>query len=197
MDAIKSLASTSRVPIILFGTYGLLQFRNLSGQLSRRGMDVHLRRYRAEIEEEKDAFINVLWVFQKQIPLVEEPNLVEHWEYFYSRTIGCIGILKDWIYRTYKNKLRTDESIRTLDIDDFNRFALTPDQCIKMAAEVIEEEKKIDSLARESELYSLLNLNKVEESKQNIDKEKSKRRVGERKPKRDRVGLDNDFEEAK
>lgn len=196
MDAIKSLASTSKVPIILFGTYGLLQFRNLSGQLSRRGMDVHLRRYRADIEEEKNAFINVLLNFQKRLPLEEEPNLVENWEYFYSRTIGCIGILKDWIYRTYKNKLKTDESISTLDIDDFTRFALTPDQCIKMAEEVILDEKKIASLEHDSKLYSILNLDKVEQSKQNIDKEKPKRDIGERNPKRDPVGVEG-FEEAK
>lgn len=41
MDTIKSLASLSQVPHVLIGTYELLPFRNLSGQLSRRGTDIH------------------------------------------------------------------------------------------------------------------------------------------------------------
>jgi hypothetical protein len=48
LDSIKSLASSTEIPIVLIGTYELLALRNLSAQLSRRSVDVHFRRYRAE-----------------------------------------------------------------------------------------------------------------------------------------------------
>ncbi len=44
LDSIKSLASMTRIPIALIGTYELLSFRNLSAQLSRRSVDVHIRK---------------------------------------------------------------------------------------------------------------------------------------------------------
>ncbi len=39
MDAIQSMASMTNTLHGLFGTYELLEFRNLSGQLSRRSID--------------------------------------------------------------------------------------------------------------------------------------------------------------
>ena len=105
MDTLKSLASKSRVPFVLFGTYEILKFRNLSGQLIRRGIDIHLPRYRLEIKEDRDAFQSVLWTFQRHLPFYEEPKLVENWEYFYIHSIGCIGNLKIWLNRTVEYSL--------------------------------------------------------------------------------------------
>ncbi len=48
LDSIKSLASLTDTVHILVGTYELLPFRNLSAQLSRRSIDIHFPRYRAE-----------------------------------------------------------------------------------------------------------------------------------------------------
>src|SRR5690606_28175779 len=94
MDTLKSLASVSMVPFVMFGTYELLKFRNLSGQLIRRGIDVHFPRYKAKLEEDRASFQSVLWTFQKHLPFKVEPKLVEHWEYFYVHSIGCVGNLK-------------------------------------------------------------------------------------------------------
>ncbi|MBW4677810.1 MAG: TniB family NTP-binding protein [Desmonostoc geniculatum HA4340-LM1] len=105
MDSIKSLASLSKTPIILIGTYELLQFTNLSGQLSRRGDDVHFQRYRLENPEHMEWFESALYMFQKNMPLETEPDLVGNVDYFYERCIGCIGTLKDWLTKTYEMKL--------------------------------------------------------------------------------------------
>lgn len=48
MDAIQSMASMMNTLHGLFGTYELLEFRNLSGQLSRRSIDIHFSRYQAD-----------------------------------------------------------------------------------------------------------------------------------------------------
>jgi len=92
LDSIKSLATTAEIPIVLLGTYELLSFRNLSGQLSRRSVDIHFRRYRAERLDELKTFKNVLWSFQCHLPLHEEPDLIGKWDYFYERSIGCVGV---------------------------------------------------------------------------------------------------------
>src|SRR5260221_13115307 len=52
LDTLKSLANRTKIPIVLLGTYELLPFRNLSAQLSRRSVDIHFRRYRADRSDE-------------------------------------------------------------------------------------------------------------------------------------------------
>ncbi|RNC67476.1 MAG: hypothetical protein ED859_14255, partial [Desulfuromonadales bacterium] len=51
LEYLKSLANLTETVLVLAGTYNLMAFRNLSGQLSRRSCDVHLPRYRADIPE--------------------------------------------------------------------------------------------------------------------------------------------------
>ena len=62
-------------------------------QLSRRSTVVHLPRYHAEVQEEIRLFSSTVWDFQRLMPFEEEPNLLEHVEYLYTRSIGCIGVL--------------------------------------------------------------------------------------------------------
>jgi len=64
---------------VLVGTYDLLVFRNLSAQLSRRSIDIHFSRYRATNEADLRAFKSVLWSFQRNVPLEEEADLLQHW----------------------------------------------------------------------------------------------------------------------
>jgi len=45
LEVIKSLADACEVPFVLVGTYSVLDLRNLNGQLSRRSIDIHFRRY--------------------------------------------------------------------------------------------------------------------------------------------------------
>ena len=94
LDVIKSIANRTNTVHVLFGTYDLLAFRNLNGQLSRRSVDVHFPRYRAEVAEERKTFINIVHSFQKVLPLSEAPDMVKVWDFLYERSLGCVGILK-------------------------------------------------------------------------------------------------------
>lgn len=190
MDAIKSLASKFGVPIILFGTYELLSFRQINGQLSRRTGDVHFPRYNSESKDDIEGFKNVLWFFQKHFPLNEEPDLVSEWKYFYKHTIGCIGVLKDWLLDTYHYKMKFNEKTMTLTIRDFKKFEPTIDQAYVMAEEIIKGEKHLTEKREEKEgkLDSWLNLNQEDEKK--VQRKNSNKRPGERKPKRDKTGTE-------
>lgn len=102
LDCIKSLANLTGVPIVLCGHYELLVFRNLSAQLSRRSIDIHFRRYRADEKSELRIFKNVIWSFGRHLPLSEEPDLVEQWDYLYERSLGCVGVLKVWLLKGFR-----------------------------------------------------------------------------------------------
>ncbi|MFB2917886.1 ATP-binding protein [Aerosakkonema funiforme] len=110
MDAIVSMAGMTNTLHGLFGTYELLEFRNLSAQLSRRSIDIHFQRYQVEYAEDIIDFKRVLKSFACQMPLAEEPDLELHWEYFYERSIGCVGIVKDWLTQALRKALDAEAS---------------------------------------------------------------------------------------
>jgi hypothetical protein len=51
-------------------------------------------------------FINVLQSFAHHMPLAEPPDLAADWELLYERSIGCVGILKQWLIRALSSVLR-------------------------------------------------------------------------------------------
>jgi hypothetical protein len=93
LNVIKSLANRSESIHVLCGTYELVRFRNLNGQLSRRSGDIH-----------------------------------------YERTIGCIGVLKDWLVKAFADALR--EPIPVLTLEHLEAHALSVPQCEKMIEDV-------------------------------------------------------------
>jgi hypothetical protein len=139
LDCLKSLASLTRTIHVLVGTYELLAFRNLSAQLSRRSLDIHLRRYRADQPEDVIAFKNILLTFQKHLPLSEEPDLIARWDYFYERSIGCVGVLRDWLVRSLALALENGD--RSLKPGHLECQGLSVAQCGKMLAEATEGEE--------------------------------------------------------
>ncbi|MCC8438561.1 TniB family NTP-binding protein [Brevibacillus sp. M2.1A] len=199
MDVIKSFASESNIPIVLIGSYEILAFRNLSAQLSRRSDDVHLPRYRMEKEGDMEKFVNILWTFQKLLPLEEEPDLISYSEEFYQRSIGCVGILKDWLLKTLEIQLKLGK--RQLAIDDFMLYAHTIDRCLAMIMEAREGEAQLEeSDEKKQYLMSLLKggshvyQNQEDEKKSNKvldERKKGGKKVGVRNPKRDKVGVDD------
>ena len=99
LDVIKSIANQTKTVHVLFGTYELLAFRNLNAQLSRRSIDIHLPRYRAEDPEDRQMFINIVRSFDRALPFDDPSDLVANWEFLYERSLGCVGILKEWLVR--------------------------------------------------------------------------------------------------
>jgi hypothetical protein len=190
MDVIKSLAAETQTLIILFGTYGLQQFLNLSDQLSRRGMEFHFPRYRYDREDELAEFENVLWTFQCHLPLKKEIDLVKNVDFFYERSIGCVGILKDWIDTTFRHTLINGKN--QLTIDDFNRYALSVAQCLTIMEEILNGEKQQEenaenrNLLREKIGFTSSNDNVEEDAGK---QKRNRKKVGERNPKRDQVGV--------
>ncbi|MDJ0690015.1 MAG: AAA family ATPase [Xenococcaceae cyanobacterium MO_188.B32] len=156
LDWIKSMTNVTGVVHILIGTYELLSFRNLSGQASRRGLDLHFPRYQFQHEPDRQAFQGVLLALLKQVPLqVEIETLMQHWVYFYERSIGCVGVLKDWLIRAVAAAL--DDGSETLTLEYLQDHALSLAQCERMALDATEGEQELRyAESRREPLWQLL-----------------------------------------
>jgi hypothetical protein len=199
LNIIKSVSDESSVTHALCGTYEIIPFRNLSGQLSRRSINIHFSRYHADNEAQRQEFITVLYTFQEHLPLREIPDLVTRWDYFYERSIGCIGVLKDWLTRSLS--LALESNSHTLPLKFIERRALSVSQCSSMLREAMAGEKESEE-REDSRLLLRTNLGLLDE-RIVTNKEASpayalastptsptqrRQRVGCRKPVRDKVG---------
>jgi hypothetical protein len=142
---IASIADRAVTTHCLCGTYELIPLRNLNGQLSRRSIDINFGRYVAQDEEHRQAFINVLFTFQEHLPLVKTPDLVSRWDYFYERSIGCVGILKDWLTRSLSLALENDS--QTLTLKHLEHRALSVSQCSTLLREAVDGERELQEKA--------------------------------------------------
>ena len=193
LDCLKSVANMTGILHCLLGTYELLTFRNLSGQLSRRSVDIHFRRYCADTPEDVQAFKSVLLTFQQQMPLADPPDLVTHWEYFYERTLGCVGILKNWLTRALKDAL--DREATTVTLKDLQKRAWSVAQCQRMFKEIQEGERQLSETETDVQhLRSTLGLGvkTIAQPEEAPKKTLPQGKVGKRNPKRDPIGVNQD-----
>lgn len=197
MDTLKSLAALTGTTHVLVGTYELLALADLSAQLSRRSQQLHFGRYRAEQAADRQAFQSVLLTFQRHLPLAEEPDLVGHWEALYERSVGCVGVLKHWLQRALAAAL--EDGAPTLRQRDLDRLALPVRTVLGLAREIAEGEAALAGTGREqADLRRWLGLPPtplagtvpVSEAAASPTP-RVRRRVGERRPQRDPVGVDH------
>jgi energy-coupling factor transporter ATP-binding protein EcfA2 len=202
LDSLKSLASLTGCLHVLIGTYELLPCRNLSAQLSRRSIDIHFRRYQSSDVNDVETFQRVLFSFQRQLPLAEEPQLWRDWEYCYARSIGCVGVLKDWLTRGLAAALEAGAT--TLTRKHLEQHSWSTDQCEKMAQEALEGEFALaEKKEARTRLITLLGLDPKPGSADTVVPEIAARaretrtrgvgrrrgRIGERSPVRDEIGI--------
>src|SRR5229473_4207168 len=98
LEWLKSLSNRTNVLHVLAGPYALFGFRNTSGQLARRGRDIHFARYHVENKEERIAFVAALKYLLERVPLTCDLDaFLKRWRWFAEGCVGCIGVLKDWL----------------------------------------------------------------------------------------------------
>lgn len=192
-EMLKSLTIESDITIVLMGTYDLLDIRDYSGQLVRRSEILHMGRYDPNLYEHRTEFASTMEAFLQRMPFKIKPDLSNDMEYFFTKSAGCIGILKEWLTRTYGHAL--DAGMDTFDRDFAAQFALDNKGLRTIIEEVLNGELKMSDEPYErisqllidgSTLIDRSNSNSLME-KPNILKAKQ-RRIGTRNPKRDPVG---------
>jgi len=200
-ETLKSLAIETNVTIVLIGTYKLLDIRDQSGQLVRRSDMIHLPRYDLRVREDQQSFLQVLKEFQGHFDLERPPALLKDAEHYFIKTIGCIGILKEWLTRAYAEYLRL-ECTTPFDIEFALPYALPNKALITIAKEATAGEEKLRDVDEQA-LLDILRPKPIDpppeppapsdpaDAKahaQSSSNTSGRRRVGERNPKRDPVG---------
>ncbi len=208
LDWLKSMSNVSGVLHVLIGTYELLALRHLNGQAARRSLEIHFPRYQFQSEPDQRTFQGALLTLLGQVPLsVDQEALLQEWPYFYERSIGCVGVLKDWLIRAVAATLADGETQLTLA--RLQQYALPEAQCESMAMEAAAGEQELHYTAsRRERLWTLLGMRGTTqrgadgppaagvpaEAAQGGEaaapaRKKTTHQVGERAPSRDRVGL--------
>ena len=195
LDLVKSLASRSGIPHVLFGTYELLAMRNLSGQISRRSVDIHLRRYTAE-DTDQDTFASAVASLCARMPLPNCPTLDDDSDYLFERSAGCVGVLKTWMAKALHHAL--SKGLPTVSLEHMEQQTYSDAALTQMLTEIVEGERRVDTggsryLEAKKQFFGkeetgILSSSQVEDKKPRQQKPRAKRRVGERWPKRDPIG---------
>lgn len=190
---------------MLIGNYDLYDFRNLSGQAARRGRDVYFPRYHLETKAECEEFTGALPYLLERVRLTcDVEHLLSRWRWFAEWSIGCIGILRDWVVETVA--ALCEEGSTTFTIETLKRYALQIDQRVrlemearageqKVAAGKVRSHQQLEELLRKSPvaIVSEAHVASLTEPLRTAEtgysgKKPSKSRVGERAPHRDPVG---------
>jgi len=193
-NVIKSLANRTNTTHALFGSYELLLFRDLNGQLARRTVNIHFQRYLKKAGDLQD-FEETIWNFQNELPLEKQPDLVSDVNYFYNGCLGCIGILKDWLYRALVKAL--SENNKTMTMQHLEYTKLEEIKLLKILGECLDGENKLIKEKQEAskKLYELLDgpivLDNGIKVVKNRSASKNKRNVGMRNPTRDPIGTNS------
>ncbi len=143
LEWLKSLSKTG-ILYVLVGTYDLFNFGKLNGQIGRRCLPVHFPRYQLEREEDCVAFQTALLELLRRVPLTCEAErwVTDHWLYFYECSVGCIGILKDWLLRAASAAL--DDGASRLSLDCVQDYALPVEVYRQMALDAYEGEQRLN-----------------------------------------------------
>jgi energy-coupling factor transporter ATP-binding protein EcfA2 len=187
LDVIKAIANRTGTVHVLLGTYELLAFRNLSAQLSRRCLDLHFPRYRADSAADRQVFQSALLTFQKQLPFdSSETDPMAMWEFLYERSIGCVGILKEWLVRACVRSIR--HGVSAVTREHLDATALSISQCEKILAESREGETRLDdSEDARLRFRTLLGIEPRIVPAQVLTPTRRNVKVGQRSPQRDPI----------
>ena len=117
---------------------------NSVGKSARRCLPVHFPRYQLEREEDCIDSRATLLELLRRVPLEcsAERWVTDHWLYFYECSVGCIGILKDWLLRAVSTAL--DDGTSRLSLDCVQDHALPVDIYRQMALDAYEGEQRLN-----------------------------------------------------
>lgn len=158
-EVLKSLAVELRIPIVLVGAYDLLHVLDGTGQLLRRSQIIHCPRYRfdAAMGRIDPEFTAALKALLGAIAIPQEPGLLENFDFFYTWSVGCVGVLKDWLDRALEAALAVPGGEPLLTREILKATALPASQAKRLVQEAKAGELKLIQ-EHDSELAKELDL---------------------------------------
>jgi GTPase SAR1 family protein len=181
LEFLKSLADATGLLIVLAGTYQLLDFRDLNGQLNRRTRNVHFRHYDASSPDDVASFRDVISNLADELP-IGHADFDRHWKRLYEGSVGCVGSLKIWMVKALQYAL--DHQARRLLVVHFEKTAWSTAELRTMAEDIVAGEDRLrESQTARKALQVLLGLGDGEKAV--LPAPKRRRLPGTRNPVRD------------
>lgn len=137
-DVLKSVGQVTNITQVLCGTYQLPTLLSYSGQVMRRSATVTLAPYDLSSEADRIAFSGVCKALLEHLPVECKLDPMLFVEELFYGTLGCVGVLKDWISRAWA--LSHFKSV-PLGMDHFIATRLPSQTLRSMHDEIIEWEQ--------------------------------------------------------
>lgn len=151
LDWLKALANRTNVLHVLVGNFDLYECCHLNGQAVRRMRDQQFPRYHLDTQKECEEFVGALKSLLECVPLrVDVPGLLKSWRWFGEWSLGCVGVLGDWMVDTVAALWSAGETILT--VEALSRHALQPDQRARLEMEARTGEYRVARAKAQSEL---------------------------------------------
>lgn len=169
LDALKTFADEASVPILMIGSYELIDFRSRSGRLGRRVRPFHLPRYNIEKNEDQHEYKSVVNFFSERLGVQDGLDLNAEFYMLMDQTLGCVGLLKQWLERAYFRALWAGR--RRMRRSDLQAEAPAAELVTQWLEEINTGEAKLREYARSERV-----------SRSSSTKEASKTKARKRKP---------------
>jgi AAA domain len=194
LNHLKHFENATGASHILVGTYEMRPFRKANAQLACRSVDVHFSRYDAAIDSDAQVFQSIVWALQRQLPIEQEPALLDQWEFLYARSIGCVGLLKMHLNRALN--LALTEQAKTVTLTHLRKTAMPEVRVEAALRNALESEAELaEADGADERLLTLLGLRGSHTTPQSKAKTnepssspKKQDRPGKRSPGRDATG---------
>ncbi len=190
METIKALSSASQCLFALFGTYDLIDLLVVNGQLARRAHFVHIPPYTLGSVTDRQTWRSILLTFQQHLPIAVDPELPSLDEWLFEGSLGCVGVLKDWLSRSLAHALHNGLAVLTQSVLEQCRHSIVTLATIQ--EEIDRGERRLRGLLDQREkVRSLIGLPPVQPTNARQPKAPAPgrgRKPGERAPFRDPVG---------
>ncbi len=194
LNHLKHFENATGVSHVLVGTYEMRPFRKVNAQLACRSVDVHFPRYDAAIDTDAQVFQSIVWAMQRQLPVEKEPPLLDHWEFLYARSIGCVGLLKMHLNRALNRALT--EQTKTVQLSHLRKTAMPEARVEAVLRNALESEAELmEADGADERLLTLLGLRgtrRTQQSKVKTDEPSASpnkhNQPGKRSPGRDATG---------
>ena len=190
-DFLKSIANRSRAKIILGGSFDVYPLIGQTAQLSSRSEIVNFDRYDPSDESDQEAFFGILCTFESFLPFPEKENtLTPYLSLLMENSVGCVGLLKKVLDRAVTRSLSEGEpKLTERSLMKSLNSKLLVDQALReveIGHEIMKDFLGGSLPGRSSIAQRFPSIPGLSDAS---GKKGTNRKPGERKPKRDRVGM--------
>jgi len=137
-DVLKSVSQVTPVKLVLCGTYQLPKLLSYSGQVMRRSATVTLAPYDLASPSDVKEFAGVCKALLAHLPGESGLDPLACAESLFFGTLGCVGVLKDWMARAWAH---SHFKSRPLTMDDFAATRLPAETLSSMHDEIVAGEQ--------------------------------------------------------